>query len=126
MTKSKGGAFMAKKDEMVQIDLNAQAKEILERAQAKGAENSFMFLTTFQRYKEQLSHLVELEKIIKAEGLLVEKEYVKGRKNLYMNPAIAAYNSTAQAADKTAQLLIRYIVNPLKDDDEEKDSFDLF
>ena len=117
---------MAKKNEVVQIDLNAQAKEILERAQAKGAENSFMFLTTFQRYKEQLNHLVELEKIIKAEGLLVEKEYVKGRKNLYMNPAIAAYNSTAQAADKTAQLLIRYIVNPLKDNDEEKDIFDLF
>lgn len=117
---------MAKKVTTVQIDLNAQAKEILERAQTKGVENSFMFLTTFQRYKETLSHLVELEKIIKAEGMLVEKEYVKGRRNLYMNPAINAYNSTAGAADKTAQLLIRYIVNPLKDDDEDKDSFDLF
>lgn len=117
---------MAKKSGVVQLDLNAQAKEILERAQAKGAENSFMFITTFRRYKEQLDHLVELEKVIKEEGMMVEKEYVKGRRNIYMNPAISAYNSTAQAADKTAQLLIRYIVNPLKDDDEEKDSFDLF
>ena len=60
--------------------------------------------------------------------MLVKKEYVKGRANLYINPAINAYNSTAGAADKTAQLLIRYIVAPLKDadGDGDGDAFDLF
>lgn len=113
---------------VLKVDLNEQAKIILEKAQEKGVEHSFLFVTTFQRYKEQISHLVELEKIIKEEGMLVEKEYVKGRKNLYMNPAINAYNSTAGAADKTAQLLIRYIVAPLKDadGDGDGDAFDLF
>lgn len=116
------------KNQVVKIGLNEQAKQILEKAREKGVEHSFLFITTFQRYKEQISHLVELEKIIKEEGMLVEKEYVKGRKNLYMNPAINAYNSTAGAADKTAQLLIRYIVAPLKDTDGDNngDAFDLF
>lgn len=116
------------KQNIIKIDLNEQATRILEKAQEKGVEHSFLFVTTFQRYKEQISHLVELEKVIKKEGMVVEKEYVKGRKNLYMNPAINAYNSTASAADKTAQLLIRCIIAPLKDEDENGngDSFDLF
>lgn len=111
----------------VLLDLNAQAKEILEKAQKKGVEHSFMFVTAFRRYTELISHLAELEKAIKEGGMLVTKEYVKGRTNLYVNPAVAAYNQTAGAADKTAQLLLKYIVAPLHDGDGEAgDDFDLF
>lgn len=122
---------MASKSDMpktIKVDLNKQAQEILTRAQEKGVEHSFLFVTTFQRYKEHITHLSELEKAIKESGTMVTKEYVKGRGNLYVNPAINAYNSTAGAADKTAQLLIRYIVSPLRDEDsgEGKDDFDLF
>lgn len=122
MTEKKDGKVVLK------VDLNEQAKIILEKAQEKGVEHSFLFITTFQRYKEHITHLADLEKIIKEEGMLCKKEYVKGRANLYMNPAISAYNSTASAADKTAQLLIRYIVAPLKDadGDGDGDAFDLF
>lgn len=113
---------------VIKVDLNEQAKEILEKATEKGVEHSFMFVTTFQRYKEHIQHLVELEKAIKKDGTMVTKEYVKGRKNLYVNPAINAYNSTAAAADKTAQLLIKCILAPLHDADggTEKDDFELF
>jgi len=105
-----------------------RAAEILKNAKEKGVENSFMFETTFQRYIAHLAHLQELQKAVKEHGTMVTKEYVKGRCNLYVNPALNAYNSTAGAADKTAQLLIRYIVNPLKDEDgdSDKDAFDLF
>lgn len=96
-----------------QITLNEQAKQILEAAKAKGAEHNFMFETTFKRYLESINHLVELQKVIKEEGMLVSKEYVKGRKNLYVNPAVNAYNATAATADRTAQLLMRYIIEPL-------------
>lgn len=120
---------MAKKTDdqsVIKINLNEQAKEILERATAKGVENSFMFVTTFKRYQEQIAHLAELEKAIKDDGLMVTKEYVKGRKNLYVNPAVNAYNATCAGADRTAQLLIRYIVQPLKGDDDDGDEFDVF
>ena len=57
---------------------------------------------------------------------MVTKEYVKGRANLYVNPAVAAYNQSAAAADKTAHLLLRYIVQPLSGGDEAGDDFDTF
>ena len=119
---------MAKaKSTKVTVDLNAQAKEILEKAKEKGCEHSFMFVTTFQRYMEHIEHLKELQKAIKDEGTMVTKEYVKDRKNIYVNPAINAYNSTSGAADKTAQLLLKYIVQPLSDDEANSgDAFDQF
>lgn len=117
---------MAKGESTVKIDLNAQAKEILKKATEKGVEHSFMFVTTFKRYQEHITHLAELQKAIQAEGTMVTKEYVKGRANLYVNPAVSAYNQTAGAADKTAQLLLRYIVQPLRNDDDSGDAFDVF
>ena len=115
----------AEEKNVIRVDLNAQAKEILEKATAKGVEHSFMFVTAFKRYQELIGHLVDLQKAIKDEGPIVSKEYVKGRKNLYVNPAVNAYNTTAAAADRTALLLLRYIVQPLHDDGEE-DDFDAF
>lgn len=115
-----------RKDSVITVDLNAQAREILKKAQAKGVEHSFMFVTTFKRYQEHIAHLAELQNAIKDNGTMVTKEYVKGRANLYVNPAVAAYNQTAGAADKTAQLLLRYIVAPLNGGGEEGDDFDIF
>lgn len=117
---------MARGNSTIKVDLNAQAREILKKATEKGVEHSFMFVTTFKRYQEHITHLAELQKAILEEGTMVTKEYVKGRANLYVNPAVSAYNQTAGAADKTAQLLLRYIVQPLKDDSESGDSFDVF
>ena len=85
-----------------------------------------MFITTFARYQEHINHLKELEAAIRANTMMVEKEYVKGRKNLYVNPAVSAYNQTARAADTTAQLLLKYIVQPLSGGGESGDEFDIF
>lgn len=113
-----------KEQGVIKIDLNEQARQILEKATAKGVEHSFMFVTTFKRYQELITHLQELQKAIADEGTLVTKEYVKGRRNLYVNPAVNAYNATAAAADRTAQLLLRCIIQPLSDGDG--DEFDFF
>jgi len=115
-----------RKGEISPAQLKKQAAEILEKAKAKGAEQSYMFLTAFQRYQEHLEHLTELQKAIQEAGILVEKEYVKGRKNIYVNPAITAYNATASAADKTAQVLLKYIEVAPDPADRALDAFDLF
>ena len=47
-------------DEVVSIDLNGQAKEILKRAEEKGVEHSYLFVTTFERYQEHILHLLFL------------------------------------------------------------------
>lgn len=98
------------------ISLQDQAEKILEEAQKKGAESNFFFVTTFKRYQVQMQVLAELEKNIRTEGPTVEKEYVKGRKNIYTNPAISEYNKTATAANGTVQTLIK-ILTALDDKD---------
>jgi hypothetical protein len=113
-------------DETLSINLNEQAKEILAKAQEKGVEHSYLFVTTFKRYQEHIMHLIALEAAIKKDGPMVTKEYVKGRGNVYVHPAISAYNQSAGAADKTAHLLLKYIVAPLAGGGEPGDEFDLF
>ena len=107
------------------LSMNEQAQVILAKAREKGIEHTFMFTTTFQRYVELISHMAELQKSIKDQGCLVTKEYVKGRQNIYVHPAINAYNATAAQANNTANILMRFIVQPLSDSDD-KDEFDMF
>lgn len=102
-----------------------RADEILERAKAQGQEDDFLFLTTFQRYLDHIAHLEELQKAIEEHGMMVTKEYVKKRANLYVNPAMQTYNSTAQAADKTAALLIK-LITPASTESSGGDEFDNF
>ena len=96
---------------MAKMSLNQQAQEIIRIAEESGVQSNFFFLTTFKRYQVQLSILADLEKTIKEEGMLVSKEYVKNRKNLYSNPAVAEYNKTTDSANKTVATLMRILKN---------------
>lgn len=100
-----------------QMSLNDQAQEILRIAAEHGVEQNFFFITTFKRYQVQIQLLADLEKTIKAEGPLVSKEYVKGRKNVYTHPAIAEYNKTSTAANQTVQTLMKIVMKMRNDDD---------
>lgn len=106
------------------LNLNEQAKEILRIAEEKGVESNFFFTTTFKRYLRQISILENLEKTIDDEGTLVKKEYVKGRGNLYTNPAITEYNRTTDSANKTVATLLKIIraFNSGSDDEGEEDA----
>ena len=65
------------------LTLNEQAEKILEIAENSGVQANFFFVTTFKRYKVQINILTELEAQIKKDGVLVTKQYVKGRENVY-------------------------------------------
>lgn len=96
---------------MPKTSLTEQAKEIIKMAEESGVQSNFFFVTTFKRYQVQLNILNDLEKTIEDEGLLVSKEYVKGRKNLYSNPAVAEYNRTTDSANKTVSTLMKILNN---------------
>lgn len=96
---------------MAKQSLNEQAVEIMRIAEESGVQSNFFFLTTFKRYQVQLTILNDLEKALKDEGMLVSKEYVKGRKNLYCNPAVAEYNKTTDSANKTVSTLMKILKN---------------
>lgn len=89
--------------------LNEQAQEILKIAEESGVQSNFFFITTFKRYQVQMNMLAELEQAMKKDGMLVTKEYVKGRKNVYSSPAVKGYNATTDSANKTVATLLRII-----------------
>ena len=101
--------------------LENQAKEILRLAEESGVQSNYFFATTFDRYLVQLKILEELKKAIDDEGMLVSKEYVKGRKNLYTNPAVSDYNRTTDSANKTVSTLMRIIKSFGVDESDEAD-----
>lgn len=91
------------------VNLNEKAKELLALAQQANVEQNFFFLSTFKRYQVQLNILAQLETEIKNAGVLVTKQYVKGRENVYTHPAVTDYNRTATAANQTVQTLLKII-----------------
>lgn len=110
------------KKESEKKKLKNQAKEIMKIAKESGVQSNYFFSTTFNRYQVQLEILDNLESTLTSEGILVEKEYVKGRKNLYSNPAIAEYNKTTDSANKTVACLMKIIKNyNVEDPDKDED-----
>ena len=91
------------------INLNEKAKELLDLAQQANVEQNFFFVSTFKRYQVQLGILAQLETEIKNAGVLVTKQYVKGRENVYTHPAVTDYNRTATSANQTVQTLLKII-----------------
>lgn len=94
---------------MKKQDLKMQADEILRLAAESGLQSNYFFVTTFERYQTQLEILDSLRQTINDEGLMVTKEYVRGRKNLYESPAIQSFNRTTDSANKTVATLLRII-----------------
>ena len=89
--------------------LQDKAAEIVAMAEDAGVQENYFFVTTFKRYQVQIGILAQLEESMAKDGMLVSKEYVKGRKNLYSNPAVNAYNRTADSANKTVQTLMKIV-----------------
>lgn len=100
--------------------LQEKADEIVAMAEDAGVQENYFFVTTFKRYQVQIGILSQLEESMAKDGMLVKKEYVKGRKNLYSNPAVTAYNRTADSANKTVQTLMKIVKEFGGDKDKDK------
>ena len=108
---------------MKKINLNEQAKKILEIAEEYGVNSNFLFINTFKTYLTQLKILQDLEEAIKNDGTITTKEYVKGRENIYTHPAIREYNNTVNSANKTVSTLMK-IIRGSKEEDKDGDDED--
>ena len=100
--------------------LQEQVDDLIKRAEEKGLKTNFFFNTTLKRYTVQMQILKDLEVEIRNIGATVDKEYVKGRKNIYTNPAITEYNKTATAANGTVSTLIN-IIKSFEDEGKDGD-----
>lgn len=113
-----------KKETKKSMSLQEQAAKILEIAEKSGVQSNFFFITTFKRYQVQMTVLSLLEKEIEKSGAIVTKEYVKGRQNLYTNPAVDQYNKTASAANNTVGTLINIVKTLRPEDAKDEDTLD--
>ena len=68
------------------ISLEAQAQQILTKAQARGTAESYMFITAFTRYQGLMEHLEKLSEVIEVEGVVSTNA-----NDVCVNPAIAAF-----------------------------------
>ena len=110
------------------LSLQEQANEVLKQAEERGVSSNFFFVTTFKRYQVQMKILSDLESAINEYGATVTKEYVKGRKNVYTNPAITEYNKTATAANGTVGTLMSILKQLTNDEngDEQQSKIEKF
>lgn len=91
------------------MDLSKAADYLIKMAQEGGVEQNYFFTTTFTRYQVQIETMERLQAEMDGKGLFITKEYVKGKENIVINPAISEYNKTSTAANQTVQTLIRII-----------------
>ncbi len=101
-------------------DIKCRAEIILKQAEESGADESYYFINTFKQYQTQLLILEKLAQTIEEEGTLSTKEYVKGRENVYIHPAVREYNNTANSINKTVDTLLK-IVKELSGADDDVD-----
>lgn len=92
-----------------EIDLESRAAKIMEIAEAYGAEKNFVFITTFRSMQDTMYVLEMLMDEIRTGDTIVTKEYVKNRKNYYVNPAVAEYNKTMKTFNDTVATLMKII-----------------
>lgn len=107
------------------VTLRERANKILAKAREKGDEQALLFETIFQQYLETLDHRQKLRKALVDDGITVTKEYVKGRQNIYVHPALAAYAQQGKLLLDTAKTLMTLIREKIADSDDQ-DDFDLF
>ena len=106
---------MTKKQDKSLTNEPIEPVKFLDVAREVGVDQDYFFKTTLQRYKFLVQILQKLKKSINEEGVIVKKEYVKNRKNVYTHPAIAEYDKTSTAANSTATTLLSIIEKAIKE-----------
>lgn len=106
------------------LELEKRAESIRLEAEASGLDEDMSFSTTYDRYLKQLKILKALgekvDGIIDEDGILIQREYIKGQENTIVHPAIREYNNTAAGANRTLQTL-RKIMQERKESGAVKD-----
>ena len=84
------------------MDIDKRLEQVLAQAERLGDEQKYYFLTTLERYQEQLGLLQDLKDDISAEG-----RYVKlANGSMKIHPAVTELNKTASAANNTLNTLL--------------------
>lgn len=94
-------------------------------AESLSEEHRYIFESTLETYFQLIKNFKVLKEALDADGCLVTKEYVKGRQNVCIHPAMSEMNKTVNILNNTAKTLIT-IVKDLGAEKEEVDELMAF
>lgn len=103
-----------KKEKYFEID------DILKMAELYGVSNNAMFRQALKNYETIQKAIESIDGVLTENEMMVTKEYVKGRENLYLNPAIKELPKQIDAANKTMATMVTIIkeFGSIKESDE--------
>lgn len=84
--------------------------ELMELAKTYGLENNAMFISAANQYDLQQKVIQNIRNVIEDEdSLMVTKEYVKSRENVYANPLVKELPKHTDSANKTLGMMLNII-----------------
>jgi len=84
-------------------------KQVIQMAKDYGVSENPLFVQTLKNYETVQKAIEMTNAILDSEDMTISKEYVKGRENLYMHPAIKELPKQIDAANKTVDKLLDII-----------------
>lgn len=106
--------------------LDMLAEKFKETAESLSEEHRYIFESTLETYFQLIKNFKVLKEALEADGCLITKEYVKGRQNVYVHPAMSEMNKTVNMLNSTAKTLIAIIKDLGSESKEEVDELMAF
>lgn len=94
---------------MPKIDLSTDNETILKYAGKLNPDIKIAFMELYRRMQKLMKYGRDLEAQLDSEGMIVGKEYVKGRPNIYKNPAADLYNKNCDSLVKVVGAMDKLI-----------------
>lgn len=82
---------------------------VIKMAADYGVSDNPLFVQTLKNYETVQKAIEMTNAILNSEEMTISKEYVKGRENLYMHPAIKELPKQIDAANKTVDKMLDII-----------------
>ena len=83
--------------------------ELLKMAMEYGVDKNALFVSAAKQYTVQMKIIDSIEKILSDADLIVSKEYVKSRENVYSHPLVKELPKHADSANRTLASMLDII-----------------
>jgi len=85
-------------------------RELMKLAKSYEVDKNAIVLELASKYADQKKLIDEIKQRLEEDGLIVKKEYVKGRENICANPLVDAWTKHNDSASRTLDSLADAIV----------------
>ena len=84
-------------------------KAIMSLAEEKGVSENALFLQTLKNYQTLQIAIGKIDDILRNDETTITKEYIKGRENVYLHPAVKELSKLSDSSNKVLTMLLTII-----------------